>query len=334
MEKQTTTSVKKSPTTVKKTRTRKVPTDKTLVSTAIVSVSKEPLVEPLVDGLENITDTNNDNDNDTNIDIDTNENINDLDKLEEVDIDRVEKIEKIENTQKKLDMTFNINERFEFLEKLTKMVAKKKTESLIVTGEGGLGKTFTVTKTVKKHLKNRNVKVIKGYSTPRGLYNSLYDYNGKLFIFDDCDSILENSTSLNILKSALDSYDKREISWSSQMRAGDEYPQSFVFTGSIIFISNKKREKLNQAVISRSMLVDLSMNTDEKIERMRSVLSHVEPKISNQAKVEALDLIETYKNDIKDLNFRTLVKVSKIRDSFPKKWESLAKYSMFEGESL
>lgn len=255
-------------------------------------------------------------------------------KIEIVD-EKVEVIEpKTKVGQEKIDLIFDINTRFDFLEKLTKMVAKKKTESLIVTGEGGLGKTFTVTKTVKKHLNKRYVKMIKGYSTPRGLYNSLYDNNGKLIIFDDCDSILENSVSLNVLKGALDSYDKREITWQSQMRKGDEYPQSFIFTGHIIFISNKKRDKLNQAVISRSMVVDLAMNKSEKIERMRKVLKKVEPKISLSAKQESLDLIEQYKDDIKDLNFRTLVKVSKIRNSFPKNWEELAKYAMFEGSDL
>ena len=82
------------------------------------------------------------------------------------------------------------------------------------------------------------------------------------------------------------------------------------------------------------MVVDLSMTPIEKIERMRSVLETVEPKIPLEVKSESLDLIESYRDDIKDLNFRTLIKVSKIRNSFPKKWEQLAKYAMFEGSDL
>ena len=231
-------------------------------------------------------------------------------------------------------LTFDINTRFDFLEKLTKMVAKKKTESLIVTGEGGLGKTFTVQKVVTKHLKKKKTYTVKGYSTPRALYNILHDNNGKLITFDDCDSILENSTSLNILKSALDSYDTRRITWATQMRKNDPYPQSFIFTGRIIFISNKPRKKINQAVASRSMVVDLSMTKDEKIERMRKVLKNVLPKVSMKAKKQSLNLIEKNKDDVKDLNFRTLIKVAKIRDSFPKKWEELATYAMYEGNEF
>lgn len=226
---------------------------------------------------------------------------------------------------------YGVNTRFEYLEQLTKMVAKKKTASLFITGEGGLGKTHTVLNKVNKLLRPRKYKVIKGYSTPRGLYNTLFDNNGKLIIFDDCDAILETPVSLNLLKTALDSYDTREITWNTQMRKGDPYPQSFVFTGRIIFISNKERKKINQPLISRSMVVDLTMTPDEKIERMRSVLKKVEPKIPMKVKKESLELIKRNMDDVKDLNFRTLIKVSKIRNSFPKKWEGLAKYSMLEG---
>ncbi|CAG7581020.1 MAG: putative 36.7 kDa protein [uncultured marine phage] len=239
-------------------------------------------------------------------------------------------------TQEVVDekLTYDINTRFEFLEKLTKMVAKKKTESLIVTGEGGLGKTFTVEKVVKKSLKSKKIHIVKGYSTPRALYNILYDNNGKLIVFDDCDSILENNVSLNILKSALDSYDTRQITWATQMRKGDMYPQTFIFRGQIIFISNKKRTKINQAIASRSMVVDLSMTKDEKIERMKAVLKKVLPKVSMKAKKQSISLIEKHKEEIVDLNFRTLIKVAKIRDSYPKKWEELATYAMFEGNDL
>lgn len=43
---------------------------------------------------------------------------------------------------------FNINERFDFLQDLTSMVVCGVTPSLIVTGEGGLGKTHTVNSTM------------------------------------------------------------------------------------------------------------------------------------------------------------------------------------------
>jgi len=231
--------------------------------------------------------------------------------------------------------TFDVNQRFEFLSQLSEMVVENKTASLLVTGEGGLGKTYTVNETVNKLMDNdddkiqEQVKVIKGYSTPRGLYNTLYDNNGKLIIFDDCDSVLKNDVSLNLLKGALDSYDERIISWSAQARGDDDYPRRFEFTGRIIFISNKKKEKIDQAVLSRCMVVDVSMTPAEKIERMRTVLKFVCPELPMSTKEESLDLIDKHKENIKDLNFRTLIKVSKIKHSFPDNWEGLATYAMF-----
>ena len=43
---------------------------------------------------------------------------------------------------------FDINTRFEFLESLVKMIVQKNIPSLLITGEGGLGKTFTVKKVI------------------------------------------------------------------------------------------------------------------------------------------------------------------------------------------
>lgn len=226
--------------------------------------------------------------------------------------------------------TFNVNQRFDFTEKLAIMVAKGSTPSLVVTGEGGLGKTHSVLQAVNSVLEEEDYVVQKGYSTPKGLYNFLYDNNGKLIIFDDCDSVLEKPVSLNILKGALDSYDKRIISWESAAR-GDEYPNKFEFTGKVIFISNKKRDSIDQAVCSRSFVVDLSMSPAEKIERMETVLNKICPEIPYEKKKDALDLLNKHKDTIKDLNFRTLIKVSKIRSTFDSDWENLATYAMMEG---
>lgn len=221
---------------------------------------------------------------------------------------------------------FSINKRFEILTDLTSMVVNNITPSLIVTGEGGLGKTFTVTKAIEDMgLSNDNFVFFKGYSTARGLYNTLYDNNGKLIVFDDCDSVLEDKVAINILKSALDSYDKREISWMANMRKGDEYPQQFEFTGRIIFISNKSKEKIDGAILSRSLVVDLSMTPAEKIERMRTIVPNILPGFSDEVKEDALYFLDENKESY-DINMRTLIMVSKMRYSFPETWGELATF--------
>ena len=67
-----------------------------------------------------------------------------------------------------------------------------------------------------------------------------------MLVFDDCDSILLDDISLNLLKGALDSGKKRKISWLSEYRALKEagIPDSFNFHGSVIFITNLKFDKM------------------------------------------------------------------------------------------
>jgi hypothetical protein len=223
-------------------------------------------------------------------------------------------------------MTFDINQRFSFLQDLTSMVALGATPSLIVTGEGGLGKTHTVTETIKDNsLSESEWVTFKGYSTARGLYNTLFDHNGKLILFDDCDSVLEDKVAINILKSALDSYETRQITWMAKMTKADEYPNQFNFTGRVIFISNKDKSKIDGAILSRSLTVDLTMTPSEKIERMRFILNNILPEYSIEVKSDSLNFLEQMKEST-NLNLRTLIMISKIRAQFPDTWQNLATY--------
>jgi hypothetical protein len=206
------------------------------------------------------------------------------------------------------------------------MVVGNVTPSLIVTGEGGLGKTHSVTQAIEAGgLEKAEYVFFKGYSTARGLYNTLYDNNGKLIVFDDCDSVLEDKAAVNILKSALDSYEKRTISWMAKMNKSDEYPQQFDFTGRVIFISNKSKDKIDEAVLTRSLTVDLTMTPDDKVARMSAILPSILPQYDIAVKQEALDFLSSVKDEV-SINMRMLIMVSKMRLQFPDTWRDLASY--------
>jgi hypothetical protein len=208
------------------------------------------------------------------------------------------------------------------------MVIYDVTPSLIIVGEGGLGKTHSVSQAIGfTGLENNEYVFFKGYSTARGLYNTLYDNNGKLIIFDDCDSVLEDKVAVNILKSALDSYETRTISWMARMNKNDEYPQQFDFTGRIIFISNKSKSSIDGAILSRSLTVDLTMTPDEKIERMTTILPNILPEYSDEVKTEALNFLNENKEG-SNINMRTLIMVIKMASSNPDTWKSMASYML------
>ena len=240
---------------------------------------------------------------------------------------------------------FDINTRFGFVEKLVNMVASGVQPSAVITGEGGLGKTYTVIKTLESNgLKDisdladfqvgdvlnarKCFTMVKGYSTAKGLYRTLFENQKSVIVFDDCDAVLKDPVALNLLKGALDSYGKRIISWNADMK-DDDLPRSFEFTGRVIFISNMDQDKIDQAIRSRSMMIDLSMSTEQKIDRMEFIAGLAEflPEYDAKIKSDALALIREIKDEVKEISLRTLIAVSKVRAS-NKDWKDLATYML------
>ncbi len=241
---------------------------------------------------------------------------------------------------------FSINERFGFVGDMVTMLCKGAQPSVIITGPGGLGKSYTVTKTLEangfkdmsilddsfevgtKTAKNKFV-VVKGYSTPKGLYRLLYENKDGVIVFDDCDSVLKDPVSLNLLKGALDSYSRRIISWRADIK-DEDLPTTFEFKGRVVFISNLASTQIDQAIITRSMAVDLSMTTQQKVERMRFILQSGEfmPTTNKQFKDDAIALIEELQDKVKELSLRTLIQVTKIRANAGANWADLAEYTI------
>lgn len=239
---------------------------------------------------------------------------------------------------------FGINERFSFVEKLVKMVASGTQASAVITGQGGLGKTYTVMKTLDyagyKDISDLSsfeagaavnmskcYTTVKGYSTAKGMYRTLFENNGGVIVFDDCDAVLKDPVALNILKGALDSYGRRIISWNADMR-DEDLPRSFTFTGKVIFISNMNAENIDQAIRSRSMMIDLSMSSEQKIERMETLAGMEEfmPEFEMAHKLDAIALIKELKDTAKDISLRTLIQVTKIRSADDDSWKEMAEY--------
>ena len=241
---------------------------------------------------------------------------------------------------------FTINERFGFVSDMVTMLCNGAQASVVVTGPGGLGKSYTVTKTLEangftdisvlddsfevgaKIAKNKFV-VIKGYSTPKGLYRLLYENRDGVIVFDDCDSVLKDPVSLNLLKGALDSYSRRIISWRADIK-DEDLPTTFEFKGRVVFISNLGSSQIDQAIITRSMAVDLSMTTKQKVERMAHIMNSGEfmPEAEMTHKRDALALIDHLKDKVKELSLRTLIQVTKIRANAGKNWQNLAEYTI------
>ena len=243
-----------------------------------------------------------------------------------------------------------LRDRFEILDDMTRAVKKGAVRAMIVTGPPGVGKSFGVEKVLSKHdvfadvandSKLKKYEVVKGAMSAIGLYSKLYEFSDKkcILVFDDCDSVLLDDLSLNILKAALDTSKKRMIHWNTDSRLlrSEGVPNSFEFKGGAIFITNikfdhvksKKLQDHLEALESRCHYLDLTIDTErEKVLRIKQVVTECgmldSYELTDEAKLEVVEFVDANKARMRELSLRTVLKVADLRASFPDKWQSVA----------
>ena len=242
-----------------------------------------------------------------------------------------------------------LRERFEILNDMTRAVKKGDVRAMIVTGPPGVGKSFGVEEVLSKHdlmatvannSKLKKYEVVKGAMSALGLYSKLYEYKDakSILVFDDCDSVLQDELSLNILKAALDSSKKRTIHWNTDSRLLRDQgaPNSFEFKGGAIFITNIKFENVRSkklqdhlaALESRCHYLDLTIDTErEKMLRIEQIIEDgmlMDYEFTTEEQAELVSFIDNNKKKLRELSLRTVLKIADLRKSFPHKWQSVA----------
>jgi len=242
-----------------------------------------------------------------------------------------------------------LGERFQILTEMTRAVRTGDVRAMIVSGPPGVGKSFGVEEVLAKDglfdvLGERKPKyeIVKGAMSALGLYAKLYEFSdaNHVLVFDDCDSVLMDELSLNILKGALDSSKKRVIAWNTDSRLlrSEGIPDKFEFKGAAIFITNIKFEHVRSkklrdhldALESRCHYIDLQMDTErEKILRIQQVVNdcgmldayEFEPCVKD----EVVKFIVDNKSMLRELSLRMVLKIADLRKSFPSSWTAMAK---------
>ena len=261
----------------------------------------------------------------------------------------VEQVNKI-LTETDDEILDRLRDRFEILDDMTRAVKGGRVKAMIVTGPPGVGKSFGVEKVLSKHdvfatvandEKLKKYEVVKGAMSAIGLYSKLYHYSDRknVLVFDDCDSILLDDLSLNILKAALDTSAKRMIHWNtdSSLLRREGVPDSFEFKGGAIFITNikfdhVKSKKLRdhlEALESRCHYLDLTIDTErEKVLRIRQVVTECgmldSYELTDVQKTDVVDFVTNNTARLRELSLRTVLKIADLAASFPDKWRAVA----------
>ena len=242
-----------------------------------------------------------------------------------------------------------LRERFSILEDMTKACKKGTVRAMIVTGPPGVGKSFGVEKVLSKHELVHDIagderpmkfEFVKGAMSAIGVYCNLFNYADKdnVLVFDDCDSVLQDDLSLNILKAALDSKKSRRICWNTDSfkLRNEGGPDHFEFKGSAIFITNikfdhVKSKKLRDhllAIESRCHYIDLTIDTErEKMLRIKQIVGDgmlKEHQLPDEVHEEVVDFIDINKKGLRELSLRTVLKVADLAKAFPDNWQAMA----------
>jgi len=256
---------------------------------------------------------------------------------------RVESVAEIES---------KLKDRFEALEVMTDATGKGVNRALIVSGPAGLGKSYTVeTKMAELESKGKNITYIKGYVRPLALYKLLYEarFPNSILVFDDSDSVFHDDVSMNLLKGACDSTDRRVLHWLSKSiekeadEDGESIPEKFEFEGSIIFITNYDFDALIasgnklaphfEALVSRSLYLDLAMKTKmDYIVRIKQVVRGGMLRkrgFSVSEETLILEFIVNNMEQLRELSLRMVVKLSNLYRMDKNNWQKFAKQTCF-----
>lgn len=179
-----------------------------------------------------------------------------------------------------------------------------------------------------------------GKMTVAGLYRTLCKFRHKLIILDDCDSIWKLADGVNILKGALDSKARREISYPvagavdvdpdndaeiHRVLADGKVPTQIVFDGQMIFITNLSLKEVDPAILSRIFYVNVRLSGNQVLMRIKQRYNELPNGIpdsgSPKAQLMALEFFEdlfsknaNWQPSMDRFNFRTFAKASQFID--------------------
>ncbi len=226
-----------------------------------------------------------------------------------------------------LDVVDNMpwSEKFSFLSGAVEQMYHGNVNSIFVYGNPETGKSYEVIKKLDELDANYKLykgNVVKGVDDLfRILYNNRED---KILVFDDADKVL--TLDPNIWKTVLENKKEREITYVDVRRFRNKNMEDvepiFTFTSGIIFISNNP--KFDDAIASRSLVMNMKLSNDEAIAKVESTLDDFLPDVKMSIKKEALEYAKEISNGVKNMGYRTVETIIMARNISPDNWKKQA----------
>lgn len=252
-----------------------------------------------------------------------------------------------QETRTREEIIADIEARFEAL-RMAVAGATKEGQGIIASGAPGIGKTHNTEMILKKMKEEtgRRYQIMKTKVSPIELYRAAYEHSaeGETLVLDDADTIFSDESGLNLLKSLLDSGEERLVTWYTQNTGegnGNELPSSFIYHGSMIFLTNKNfREYIDRdvganvehmkALMTRARYLDMKMHRRSDVAMwsshiVRSTKLLRKQGLSEQVEAELLAWMEENNASIDDISIRGALKLARTYKEEPGTWKQRAR---------
>ena len=214
------------------------------------------------------------------------------------------------------------------------MVIEGYSDSVILMGEGGMGKTFQV----KELLRGHEHIYRSGYMTAVDMLNDLYENKDKLVFYDDMELFFTDTKQISLLKPILWPVEgERVVSYfttSSTYKA----PKQFVVKGRFIFAINRlpKTNSLSlKALLSRSLYCSLDYTHTQKLNILKTISDKKYKGLPTLARKQVYEyLCDITTPATENLSIRTLIQSFDCRLYSDNKWQPMVKGLLKTNERL
>jgi len=235
-----------------------------------------------------------------------------------------------------------LEETMEDIYQISRRVGAGAFNSLFISGRAGTGKTYNVERALKDEglVEDQDYVLVSGAASVIMMYKMFFQYRTGTLVFDDCDAVFRDENGRNLMKAALDTKAVRKISYLKKTKAvydprdvdpEEEFnlleagvvPNTFEFSGRVIFISNLPKDKADPdgAIRSRSILIDVNPDDSTLMERMKKLLPHLEP---TDMPMKEKEEIYEFMKQAKDVSMRTFVKAAGFKMAGLPNWKRMA----------
>jgi hypothetical protein len=225
------------------------------------------------------------------------------------------------------------HEKYEGVKEYVRIISDSdsRINSFVLKSEQGLGKT-TIIKNILKDLK-KEILYVNSYTTALSFYKLVYYNRFKVIILDDVFGLYSDEKGVAILRALTNTEKVRYIKYDSTSDKLD-VPTSFIFEGSIIILTNKITQEMDNSLLGRAIYREINFTLQEKIEFMGEIAKFHYAELKGE-----LDEIINFAKDnlditTKNFSFRTIIKIIEFYKRSKDKWKQLALEELEKDEEL